>query len=581
VGAGEPQLTFVITYYPDTTWSNGIFVLRIPDQWQTPSSDSSASGYVEAFIHSGGNTLSAQYSISGNTITVNALNMSVNDYLAVIYGSKSGGGPGVTAPYDIGTYTFGISTDPYNSGSLTRLPNGDQPKVKVTILTADKSASKEYVFGGDTLTYFINYGSNSSISPAKNTVIWDTLPEGLTYISSNITPAQIDGNLIIWQIGDVLYSTSYKLTIETKVNTGIIKVTDKLLNTATIYCEDGQGTTTETFTTNENLVDVLGVKLTVNILSPVNNIYVNQDLTVLMKVTNDGNTTGSFVRPDGLFIQGTGYADLLQGPLPSEYQTIQPTETKVFTWIYKATSEGEITFSGKAYCYEGPYQVTVESDVTTSGIITINPEPTLTPTSTFTPTDTPTDTQTNTPTPTDTQTFTPTYTPTNTYTGTQLPTLTPTNTPTNTQTPTFTLTFTPIFTSTETPELTQTDTPVYSFTSTPTYTFQLTEVPTLTPTSTNTPEGDVYLNKNYIKPDTGEKLKITYKLPESGEVNIQVYNLNGELIKNIIKKYQRKGINSTYWDGRNNAGKLVSRGVYFIFIKQKNFKVIKKVVIIK
>lgn len=107
------------------------------------------------------------------------------------------------------------------------------------------------------------------------------------------------------------------------------------------------------------------------------------------------------------------------------------------------------------------------------------PTNTATPTITHTPTDTPTDTPTSTPTDTPTSTHTPTDTPTSTSTPSATPTPTSTSTPTATPTPTSTATDTP------TPTATDTETP------TATATEAVPATPTLPPSPTPIPLGQL------------------------------------------------------------------------------------------
>lgn len=50
----------------------------------------------------------------------------------------------------------------------------------------------------------------------------------------------------------------------------------------------------------------------------------------------------------------------------------------------------------------------------------------------------------------------------------------------------------------------------------------------------------------------------------SAPVDISVYNLKGQKIKNITHKPQAKGVQVTYWDGRDDQGKACSSGIYLV-----------------
>lgn len=55
---------------------------------------------------------------------------------------------------------------------------------------------------------------------------------------------------------------------------------------------------------------------------------------------------------------------------------------------------------------------------------------------------------------------------------------------------------------------------------------------------------------------------INYQLPKQAQVCIKVYNLSGQLVKEIINKTQEPGYYQANWDGKDNSGKKVSAGVY-------------------
>ena len=172
------------------------------------------------------------------------------------------------------------------------------------------------------------------------------------------------------------------------------------------------------------------------------------------------------------------------------------TGVRVSGWTYVVYHNGEQELYDLA---ADPYQLTnlagrpehaamqATLEVKMRALLSGDPRPTPTLTSTPTPTDTgtPTPTDTGTPTPTETGTPTPTDTgtPTPTDTGTPTPTDTGTPTPTDTGTPTPTDTGTPTPTDTGTPTPTDTATPTPADTDTPIPT----ETATETATATNPP----------------------------------------------------------------------------------------------
>lgn len=66
---------------------------------------------------------------------------------------------------------------------------------------------------------------------------------------------------------------------------------------------------------------------------------------------------------------------------------------------------------------------------------------------------------------------------------------------------------------------------------------------------------------NYPNPFKQRTL-INYNVLESGLVNLRIYSLDGHLIQTLVNVKQTTGHYSVFWDGKNDAGKLMSHGVY-------------------
>ncbi|MFA6726242.1 MAG: class II glutamine amidotransferase [Syntrophomonadaceae bacterium] len=67
---------------------------------------------------------------------------------------------------------------------------------------------------------------------------------------------------------------------------------------------------------------------------------------------------------------------------------------------------------------------------------------------------------------------------------------------------------------------------------------------------------------NPFNPDTN----IYFTLKDKAEANILIYNIKGQLVREMGFKPYKAGINTIKWDGRDNANSPVSSGIYFIRI---------------
>lgn len=97
-----------------------------------------------------------------------------------------------------------------------------------------------------------------------------------------------------------------------------------------------------------------------------------------------------------------------------------------------------------------------------------------------------------------------------------------------------------------------------------------------------TPDRDTALDRNYARPGLGETVRIRVDVTAPGmEVSIKIYNITGELLRRMEHVTYSAGWNDFEWDIRNEAGKTVGRGMYFIHIERDNRKEMLRVFIVK
>jgi flagellar hook assembly protein FlgD len=76
-------------------------------------------------------------------------------------------------------------------------------------------------------------------------------------------------------------------------------------------------------------------------------------------------------------------------------------------------------------------------------------------------------------------------------------------------------------------------------------------------------------------------INIEFNVQEKDEVSIQVFDLNGNLVKIITQSTFNEGTYSLTWSGKNNEGLLVSSGIYFIQAIQSGKIEKKKILFLK
>ncbi len=97
---------------------------------------------------------------------------------------------------------------------------------------------------------------------------------------------------------------------------------------------------------------------------------------------------------------------------------------------------------------------------------------------------------------------------------------------------------------------------------------------------------------NYIKPrhiaiqapypnPFNNSVTLDYKLFKDSSVKIVIFDIKGNLIKNLFSGKQTSGFKSIKWNATNNKGKIVSAGEYLAKIKIGDFTQTKKMIFVK
>ncbi|MFA7057293.1 MAG: T9SS type A sorting domain-containing protein, partial [Candidatus Cloacimonadales bacterium] len=86
---------------------------------------------------------------------------------------------------------------------------------------------------------------------------------------------------------------------------------------------------------------------------------------------------------------------------------------------------------------------------------------------------------------------------------------------------------------------------------------------------------------NYPNPFNPETT-IEFNNPVQGEVNVNIYNLKGQLVKKLLEDNLTQGVHKVVWNGTDSSEKQVSSGVYFYRINSANKESItKKIILMK
>ncbi len=98
---------------------------------------------------------------------------------------------------------------------------------------------------------------------------------------------------------------------------------------------------------------------------------------------------------------------------------------------------------------------------------------------------------------------------------------------------------------------------------------------------TKAQRGGVTILNNVIDSGKREKTIVQVELPKAGNLVIQVFTLDGNVVRVLERGLKGGGTYSYFWDGTNVAGNPVARGIYFIRVVGPGMDEIRKVMVIK
>jgi photosystem II stability/assembly factor-like uncharacterized protein len=91
---------------------------------------------------------------------------------------------------------------------------------------------------------------------------------------------------------------------------------------------------------------------------------------------------------------------------------------------------------------------------------------------------------------------------------------------------------------------------------------------------------DFALYQNYPNP-FNPTTTIKFAVPSESNVNISIYDINGNKITTILNSLKSPGFYTTSWNGKNSNDDNVTSGIYFYTIKAQNFTQTRKMLLIK
>ncbi|KPL15143.1 MAG: hypothetical protein AMS26_08425 [Bacteroides sp. SM23_62] len=88
------------------------------------------------------------------------------------------------------------------------------------------------------------------------------------------------------------------------------------------------------------------------------------------------------------------------------------------------------------------------------------------------------------------------------------------------------------------------------------------------------------LEQNYPNPFNPETV-IEYQLPHASDVEISIFNLQGQRLMTLVRAYQAAGTYNIIWNGMDESGRAVASGVYLYQLKADDFIAMKKLMLLR
>ncbi|MEL7530287.1 MAG: choice-of-anchor I family protein [Bacteroidota bacterium] len=89
---------------------------------------------------------------------------------------------------------------------------------------------------------------------------------------------------------------------------------------------------------------------------------------------------------------------------------------------------------------------------------------------------------------------------------------------------------------------------------------------------------EVNLGQSFPNPFV-ERTSIPLQLEEAMPVRLQIYNLNGQMVRSLIDGNMKPGEHQIEWDGTNANGELLPSGIYFYRLEAANNLIVRKMVL--
>jgi hypothetical protein len=92
--------------------------------------------------------------------------------------------------------------------------------------------------------------------------------------------------------------------------------------------------------------------------------------------------------------------------------------------------------------------------------------------------------------------------------------------------------------------------------------------------------GELTLMQNYPNP-FNPTTTIRFSLPESGPVRLSIYNIQGQLVRNLVKRTLNAGYHSVRWDGNDTKGRNMASGLYICRLEADGQTIVRRMTLVR
>lgn len=78
-----------------------------------------------------------------------------------------------------------------------------------------------------------------------------------------------------------------------------------------------------------------------------------------------------------------------------------------------------------------------------------------------------------------------------------------------------------------------------------------------------------------------DEMTILFELPEKSSISLEIQDIAGRLVKQLVKDIKTPEKHYVYWNGKDEEGRKVSNGIYFLRLDTESLSLTKKVVMMR